>query len=272
MADIVKGLKNVWMKGMEAIGDTASNIANHTKYKVQEMNLINRRHEILEDFGAQAYALWQQGEKFPEELQKQLEELSRVDETLNTIRAERLAYLQTMEEEKAARAAAEEAGKAPEAEEDASVEANPDVEMPDAPVSVDMPDEPACCEAPVDEPYAPTMKLPEEEASSDASADDSDVPTLEIPAEVPGKQDAPVEPFEDPIEALMRDQAPAAPEMEKPVSAQRSEFEKKVGRALDTVQDKVSKLGRVIDRSVQNLAKVVLQNEDKQDKGDGDNK
>ena len=72
MADIVKGLKSVWMRGMEAIGDTASNIANNTKYKVQEMNLINRRHEILSDFGTHAYALWQSGMKFPKELEKQL--------------------------------------------------------------------------------------------------------------------------------------------------------------------------------------------------------
>ena len=49
----------------------------------------------------------------------------------------------------------------------------------------------------------------------------------------------------------------------KDVSAQVKELGKKVNRALDTVQDKVSRFGKVIDRSVQNLAKVVLQNEDK---------
>ena len=269
MADIVKGLKNVWMKGMEAIGDTASSIANNTKYKVQEMNLINRRHEILEDFGAQAYALWQQGEQFPEELQKQLEELSRVDETLNTIRAERLAYLQTMEEEKAARAAAEESKPNNDFAEDATVDCGAEANKPDEPVAPEAaPCSKTCSEC---EPSTPVMDVPDVETPAEPAVD-GDVPTLDIPDEAPAAQAEPAEPFEDPIDALMRDQAPEAPEPEKPANTQRSEFEKKVGRALDSMQDKVSKLGRVIDRSVQNLAKVVLQNEDKQEKDSGENK
>ena len=59
MADLNKNLKSLWMKGMQAIGNTASSIASNTKYKLDEMNLLNRRREILADFGAKAYALWQ---------------------------------------------------------------------------------------------------------------------------------------------------------------------------------------------------------------------
>lgn len=266
MADIVKGLKNAWLKGMEAIGDTASNIANNTKYKVQEMNLINRRHEILSDFGTRAYALWQQGEQFPPELQQQLDELSKVDETLNTLRAERLAYLQTMEEERAARAAA------------AAAESGDFV--PDEPTS-----DPAETEEPAEETAEPAPDTAEaEEAHAapvmDFPADDADestdaveepaeaaVPVLEIPDEEP---EATVDvPFEDVIDKLFKEDAPKAPEVPeapaagKEKSQQRLEFEKKVNKAIDTVQEKVSQFGRVIDRSVQNLAKVVLQNEDK---------
>ena len=40
MADIVKGLKSVWMRGMEAIGDTASNIANNTKISIKTVLLF----------------------------------------------------------------------------------------------------------------------------------------------------------------------------------------------------------------------------------------
>ena len=115
------------------------------------------------------------------------------------------------------------------------------------------------------------MDVPDVETPAEPAVD-GDVPTLDIPDEAPAAQAEPAEPFEDPIDALMRDQAPEAPEPEKPANTQRSEFEKKVGRALDSMQDKVSKLGRVIDRSVQNLAKVVLQNEDKQEKDSGENK
>ena len=80
-------IKRVWMRGMQMVGKTASNIANNTKYKVDEMTLQNRRREILSDFGTKAYALWLKGESFPEPLEKQLQELQEVDNRLNDMRA-----------------------------------------------------------------------------------------------------------------------------------------------------------------------------------------
>lgn len=99
MAEIRKSLKGIWLKSMEAISNTASNIASNTKYKVDEMNIVNRRREILSDFGAQAYELWQKGEKFPEKLDALLKELSELDEALNAIRIEKLAGVKTEEEQ-----------------------------------------------------------------------------------------------------------------------------------------------------------------------------
>ena len=100
MAEIKKSLKGIWLKSMEAISNTASNIASNTKYKVDEMNIVNRRREILSDFGAQAYELWQKGEKFPAPLGELLEELSELDEALNAIRTEKLAGVKTDEQPK----------------------------------------------------------------------------------------------------------------------------------------------------------------------------
>ena len=77
------------MKGMELVGRTASNIASNTRYKVDEMTLQNRRREILNDFGMNAYALWLKGESFPEELDRQLQELQLLDNKLNDMRAAR---------------------------------------------------------------------------------------------------------------------------------------------------------------------------------------
>ena len=91
MAEYPKGFKGIWMKGMEAIGDTATKIASNTRYKVNEMNMVNRRREILSDFGEKAYALWQQGEQFPADLDALLRELSQLDVSLNEIRAEKAA-------------------------------------------------------------------------------------------------------------------------------------------------------------------------------------
>lgn len=91
MADIGKTLKSAWIKGMEAIGSAANNIASNTKYKMDEMNIINRRREILSDFGARAYEMWQKGTSFPEELEIQLRELNELDTRLNELRMQKLA-------------------------------------------------------------------------------------------------------------------------------------------------------------------------------------
>lgn len=159
MADIGKNLKTAWMKSMEAIGNTASNIASNTKYKVQEMNLINRRREILSDFGAQAYEMWQKGEQFPEKLSKQLEELSRLDEELNAMRTERLAGV-TTEKVATENTAAEAPAEAEKAEE---------------------------CTACAEEPKAqvPTIEVADEKPADAQPLTDDDVPTLQVPEDHP---------------------------------------------------------------------------------------
>ncbi len=101
MADLGSGLKNIFMKGMESIGNAASSIATNTKTKVNEMNMVNRRNEILADFGNRAYALWLKGEHFPEELDALLKELKDLDERLNDLRTEKYANIKQKEEEKA---------------------------------------------------------------------------------------------------------------------------------------------------------------------------
>ena len=119
MAEYPKGFKGIWMKGMEAIGDTATKIASNTRYKVNEMNMVNRRREILSDFGEKAYGLWQKGEQFPAELDALLGELSRLDASLDDIRAEKAAKAAAAvtTEEKPAEDAAEKAPLAEKADE-----------------------------------------------------------------------------------------------------------------------------------------------------------
>ncbi len=89
MADMFDSLKKTWLKGMEAVSNTASNIASNTKQKVSEINLDNRRREILSDFGLIAYELWQKGMELPKELNDLMVELGQVDEELNTLRAQK---------------------------------------------------------------------------------------------------------------------------------------------------------------------------------------
>lgn len=171
MADIGKSFKNAWLRGMEAISNTASSIANNTKYKVDEMNIVNRRREILSDFGARAYELWQKGETFPEPLQALLTELSTLDEQLNAIRTEKLAGVKT--EEPAEESAAEEPANG-EAAEDAAESAETPAEAP----LEDESEEEALCEDASACEETPVYQI-EVPAETDAPAENSESQTDE---------------------------------------------------------------------------------------------
>ena len=81
--------KLLWIKSMKTIGNTAANIANNTKFRVDEMTLQNRRRELSVDLSNTVYAMWLKGTEFPPELTKILEELQKLDDRLNDMRAEK---------------------------------------------------------------------------------------------------------------------------------------------------------------------------------------
>ena len=89
--DIRERAKALWIRGMKAVGNTAANIANNTRYKVDEVTIQNRRREVFNDLAHKAYALWLKGESFPETMDSMLRELKQLDEQLNDIRAEKYA-------------------------------------------------------------------------------------------------------------------------------------------------------------------------------------
>ena len=89
--DIRDRAKALWLRGMKAVGNTAASIANNTRYKVDEVTIQNRRREVLGDLANKAYALWLKGESFPQPMVRMLEEMKRLDEQLNDMRAERYA-------------------------------------------------------------------------------------------------------------------------------------------------------------------------------------
>ena len=91
MADIGTTLKDAFARGMEAIGSAASSIASSTRQKVDEINLSARRTELLNGFGAKAFAAWQDGAVLPEELTGDLQEIAEIDAQLARLRAERAA-------------------------------------------------------------------------------------------------------------------------------------------------------------------------------------
>ena len=84
--DIRERAKALWIKGMKAVGNTAANIANNTRYKVDEVTIQNRRREVFNDLAHKAYALWLKGESFPEPMVKMLDELKQLDEQIRKSR------------------------------------------------------------------------------------------------------------------------------------------------------------------------------------------
>ena len=135
MADFKNQVKSLWIRGMEAVGNTASNIASNTKYKVDEMNIQNKRRENINSLGVQAYMLWQKGVDFPEEMIELLKETKELDEKLNDMRTER--YSGRTAESEAAAAPTEEKKEEPESEDRADEpEATEEDEEPDQKESV----------------------------------------------------------------------------------------------------------------------------------------
>ena len=68
MSKMTHKLRITMLKGMEALGTTAANLASNAKLRVNELNLETRRREILTDFSLQAFELWQKGVQLPEPL------------------------------------------------------------------------------------------------------------------------------------------------------------------------------------------------------------
>ena len=233
MAEFGNNLKNIWMKGMEAIGNTASSIASNTRFKVDEMNMVNRRAEILKDFGAKAYELWQKGAHFPEELEEQLQELGKLDEKLNDLRAERFAGVQVKEKEEApAKEAAEETA-------ETAGEAVSDIE-----------------DAAEDAAEAVTEEI-EEAAATVTEAAEEIAETFDDPAEE-AKESIPVIRVETPAET--RQSGPTLSEtinslFEKVPSA--DEAVEKVNSALDSLESGLKQFSDGLDEKIDDLTKKI---------------
>ena len=121
MAGFGNKVKTAVLKGMEAVGQSASNLATNAQQKLQELNLETQRREILSDFPLRAYDLWQKGEAMPEPLAKMLSELNDLDERLSVLRAQRYTHVDIPDEKQDAEGAGEAADE--NAEADASSEA-----------------------------------------------------------------------------------------------------------------------------------------------------
>ena len=93
MSRFTRKVRIAVLRGMEALGTSAANLASNAKLRVQELTLETRRREILSDFSLQAFELWQKGVALPPPLGDMLSELSDIDSRLNVLRAQKYAKL-----------------------------------------------------------------------------------------------------------------------------------------------------------------------------------
>lgn len=91
MADFFESLKKTWIKAIEVVGDTATNLADSAKNKVDEMNLVSNRKDLLFHCGERAYELWLDGKELPTELAELFESIKEFDDKLADITAQRNA-------------------------------------------------------------------------------------------------------------------------------------------------------------------------------------
>lgn len=142
MAQFGNKVKLTVLKGMEAIGQGASNLASNAQQRLQELNLDNQRRELLNAFPLKAYELWQKGESLPQPLEEMLKELKDVDERLNLIRAQRFAKLEEKKQQNA------EPSPEGASEDEAVTEETAEENVKEAPSAAETEDEPA---APLEE-------------------------------------------------------------------------------------------------------------------------
>jgi len=121
MSDIVKSMRSLLVQGVKAVNHAANNIANSTRFRIDELNLINRRKEVFSTLGDCVCNLRAQGVELPEELAALMEEIEGIDKQLEEMRrAQAEAAAKAKAEAEAAKKAAKEAK---ETEEEAAEEA-----------------------------------------------------------------------------------------------------------------------------------------------------
>lgn len=159
MANLGNNVKTAFLKGLEALGKTASSLSDAAQQKLSEMNLDTRRREVLSEIPKCVMQLWKDGVEMPEPLTALLNELSELEE--------KLAALRPQPEVKT-----EEEAKPEEPAEEAAEETEEAAEEP----ACDCAEETCCCECEQEQPACECAEEPcceaaaEPEASSEENA------------------------------------------------------------------------------------------------------
>ena len=89
MSEIGENLKSFLKKGIEVIGNKASDLASNAKQKVGEYNLANEKKDLFSAIGSKIYDNYLNGDTVPDGLEEELTRITEIDQELEAIRAEK---------------------------------------------------------------------------------------------------------------------------------------------------------------------------------------
>lgn len=88
MADIRRSMRELFLQGVEVVNNAANHVATATRSKVDELNLRNRRKELLDTLANTLYEQWQQGLELPAVMTETLEQIRGIDAQLKELDAQ----------------------------------------------------------------------------------------------------------------------------------------------------------------------------------------
>lgn len=171
MSDFVNTMKELLNRSAKFIGRTFNAAASETKYKANELNLTNKRRELVTELGKKVLELSSAGLVLPAEADEIVHQIVKLDGDLNSLRNEHAA-------QKAAAAEQHAMEKAARATKKAAAQTAAAIEKSTAAVEVETPAVEVNPEMDQAETETPILEVDMEEA--DKAEIKSDVPTLQV--------------------------------------------------------------------------------------------
>lgn len=112
MSEIGLKIKQAGTTGAKAVGRAATSAANTTKFKVDELSILSKRRDLINDLGKRVLEMSRNGIELPEGMADLIQQLDALDSSLDTLRNAHAAQKAEAAEKRAAEKEARAAAKA----------------------------------------------------------------------------------------------------------------------------------------------------------------
>ena len=168
MSDFAVKMKELLVRSAKFIGRIADATAKATRYKLNEISVLNKRRELIANLGKEVFALCEQGLSLPEKANEIVVEIKQLDEALEVLRAnhsaEKAAAAEQHAMEKAARTTEKATAKVAEA-----IDKSTSTVQGEMPIDTEIADDEATA--------APVLEMDIDKAAEET---ESEIPTLNL--------------------------------------------------------------------------------------------